>query len=74
MIAGKGHETGQIVGGDILPFDDAAVAREALGSAGRAMMRRRGLSPCLDAAMPSRSGRVGRVGERLCQPATLCEP
>ncbi len=34
VIAGKGHETGQIVGGDILPFDDAAVAREALGPRG----------------------------------------
>jgi len=32
VIAGKGHETGQIVGPDILPFDDAAVACEALGS------------------------------------------
>ena len=36
VIAGKGHETGQIVGGDILPFDDAAVAREALGPGDRA--------------------------------------
>jgi UDP-N-acetylmuramoyl-L-alanyl-D-glutamate--2,6-diaminopimelate ligase len=36
VIAGKGHETGQIVGSDILPFDDAVVAREALGSAGGA--------------------------------------
>jgi UDP-N-acetylmuramoyl-L-alanyl-D-glutamate--2,6-diaminopimelate ligase len=31
VIAGKGHEIGQIVGNTILPFDDAVVAREALG-------------------------------------------
>jgi UDP-N-acetylmuramoyl-L-alanyl-D-glutamate--2,6-diaminopimelate ligase len=30
VIAGKGHETYQIVGSDVLPFDDLAVAREAL--------------------------------------------
>ncbi|HVM10030.1 MAG TPA: UDP-N-acetylmuramoyl-L-alanyl-D-glutamate--2,6-diaminopimelate ligase [Acidimicrobiales bacterium] len=34
VIAGKGHETGQIVGGEVLPFDDAEVAREALRAAG----------------------------------------
>jgi UDP-N-acetylmuramoyl-L-alanyl-D-glutamate--2,6-diaminopimelate ligase len=31
LIAGKGHEKYQVVGGQVLPFDDVAVAREALG-------------------------------------------
>jgi len=34
VIAGKGHETGQIVGGKTLPFDDAVVAREAIAERG----------------------------------------
>lgn len=34
LIAGKGHETGQTVAGVTLPFDDAAVAREAAESLG----------------------------------------
>jgi UDP-N-acetylmuramoyl-L-alanyl-D-glutamate--2,6-diaminopimelate ligase len=30
VIAGKGHEKTQTIGGQVLPFDDVAVAREAL--------------------------------------------
>jgi UDP-N-acetylmuramoyl-L-alanyl-D-glutamate--2,6-diaminopimelate ligase len=36
MIAGKGHETGQDVGGTVHPFDDREVARAALRSTGGA--------------------------------------
>ncbi|MFZ1990463.1 MAG: UDP-N-acetylmuramoyl-L-alanyl-D-glutamate--2,6-diaminopimelate ligase [Alphaproteobacteria bacterium] len=35
VIAGKGHETGQIVGKVTLPFDDADVARAAIAKRGR---------------------------------------
>jgi UDP-N-acetylmuramoyl-L-alanyl-D-glutamate--2,6-diaminopimelate ligase len=30
LVAGKGHETGQYVGGAVLPFDDAVVTAAAL--------------------------------------------
>jgi UDP-N-acetylmuramoyl-L-alanyl-D-glutamate--2,6-diaminopimelate ligase len=30
LVAGKGHETGQYVGGTVLPFDDTEVTAAAL--------------------------------------------
>jgi UDP-N-acetylmuramoyl-L-alanyl-D-glutamate--2,6-diaminopimelate ligase len=33
VVAGKGHEQGQIVGAEKIPFDDAAVIRELAGGA-----------------------------------------
>ena len=35
LLAGKGHERGQIVGSAILPFDDAEEARAAVGTLGK---------------------------------------
>ena len=32
VVAGKGHERGQIVGDTVLPFDDAEVARESIAA------------------------------------------
>ncbi len=32
LIAGKGHETGQIVGEDVLPFDDCEQASVAVAA------------------------------------------
>ena len=36
LIAGKGHETGQTIGGEVLPFSDQDEARAALKTAGGA--------------------------------------
>ena len=34
VVAGKGHETGQIIGERTLPFSDHDVVRRALGQGG----------------------------------------
>jgi UDP-N-acetylmuramoyl-L-alanyl-D-glutamate--2,6-diaminopimelate ligase len=41
LIAGKGHETGQIVGGETLPFDDAEIVREIAAHRSRPELRAR---------------------------------
>ena len=49
LVAGKGHEKYQVIGDRALPFDDVAVAREALA-------RRRTDSRCRRRAVAARFG------------------
>jgi UDP-N-acetylmuramoyl-L-alanyl-D-glutamate--2,6-diaminopimelate ligase len=42
VIAGKGHETGQIIGTETHPFDDAEIVREIVGEAWPTSVRRTG--------------------------------
>ena len=42
VIAGKGHETGQIIGTKTYPFDDAAIAREFAGKSRPSSRQRAG--------------------------------
>lgn len=35
VVAGKGHESGQIIGERIIPFDDATVVRDAIAEVGK---------------------------------------
>ena len=44
VVAGKGHETGQYVGGSVLPFDDRVVTREAIS---RAVVPSGGVDPVM---------------------------
>jgi UDP-N-acetylmuramoyl-L-alanyl-D-glutamate--2,6-diaminopimelate ligase len=39
LVAGKGHETGQEIAGQVLPFDDRAVLREAIQTRGAGARR-----------------------------------
>jgi UDP-N-acetylmuramoyl-L-alanyl-D-glutamate--2,6-diaminopimelate ligase len=58
LIAGKGHETYQLIGAQRLDFDDRLVARGALGSAVTPRGSRRTPTP---GSRPGRPGRATRV-------------
>jgi UDP-N-acetylmuramoyl-L-alanyl-D-glutamate--2,6-diaminopimelate ligase len=51
LVAGKGHETGQYVGGTVLPFDDAMVTAAALARAAG-----HGGTACASAGRPASRG------------------
>ena len=52
LVAGKGHETGQEIAGQVLPFDDPAVLRDVLAGRGRRMI-------------PLTLAELGMLGRRL---------
>ncbi len=58
LIAGKGHEHGQYIGGAVIPFDDREVAAEAV-------QRRRAAE---DATIPGGSGAIGTSAGNVTDP------
>ena len=64
VIAGKGHETTQVIGSETLPFDDRAVAAEILGDlSGGAPPKAGTTAGGGPGSVPERSGRAPTASE-----------